>query len=58
MTEPRVRLHDVSISGTENPDAVIEAVREAVAGATMKGSNPADTIRSAVAQAASEGTTP
>lgn len=46
---PTVRLHDVSVSGTDDPDAVLAAVRRAVAATAAEGPPSPDAVRTAVA---------
>ena len=53
---PTVRLHDVSVSGSDDsdgPDAVVAAVRDGVAGAVAEGTPTQDGVRSAVTSAVS-----
>lgn len=58
MTAPprrsTVRLHDVSVSGADDPDAVLEAVRDAVGAVVANGSPTQDALRSAVASSVAE----
>ncbi len=51
MNEPEVRLHDVSVSGTDDPEAVVAAVRDAVAAAVAAGTPTEEAVRSAVTTA-------
>lgn len=45
---PMVRLHDVSVSGADDPDAVVAAVRDAVGVAAADGTPTQEAVRSAV----------
>lgn len=40
MTDPKVTLHDVSVEGAADRDAVLEAIERAVAAASRRGTTP------------------
>lgn len=55
MTEPQVRLHDVSIEGDAGDrDALLAAIERAVAQATVEGTAPAKAVGAAVKSVASD----
>ena len=51
MNEPEVRLHDVSVSGADDPATMVAAVRDAVAAAVADGTPPKEAVQSAVTTA-------
>ena len=59
MTEPQVRLHDVSMTGnTGGRSAVLAAVERAVAAAVRDGTASPQELRAAISAAVSTGRKP
>jgi hypothetical protein len=53
VTEPEVRLHDVSVTGDVDRAAVLAAIEQAIADASAAGPPTSDGVRSAVSAAIS-----
>lgn len=55
MSEPRVRLHDVSVAGDpDHSDVVLAAVERAVAQVAATGQTSSEAVRSAVSASVTE----